>query len=227
MTTKSNIALAELTEKGADTDLLRDMIQFVAQRMMEMDTESLCAAAYAERSPDRANSRNGYRERLWETRAGSVDLKIPKLRKGSYFPGFLEPRRTAEKALTAVVQEAYIQGVSTRSVDELVKAMGMSGISKSQVSRLCEEIDERVHAFLGRPIEGDWPYLWIDATYIKVRGGWEDRLGGRNNRRCRKYRWDTRGAGHGYRALGSRAVLDSVPAITHAPRTARGEAGDL
>jgi len=98
-----------------------------------------------------------------------VELRIPKLRKGSYFPGFLEPRRTAEKALTAVIQEAYIQGISTRSVDELVKAMGMSGISKSQVSRLCEEIDERVQAFLGRPIEGDWPYLWIDATYVKVR----------------------------------------------------------
>ena len=114
MTTKTNMALAELTEKGADADLLREMIQFVAQRMMEMDTESLCAAAYAERSPDRANSRNGYRERLWETRAGSVDLKIPKLRKGSYFPGFLEPRRTGEKALAAVIQEAYIQGVSTR-----------------------------------------------------------------------------------------------------------------
>ena len=169
MTTKSNISLAELAEKGADTDLLHDMIQFVAQRMMEMDTESLCAAAYGERVPERANSRNGYRERLWETRAGSVDLKIPKLRKGSYFPGFLEPRRTAEKALAAVIQEAYIQGVSTRSVDELVKAMGMSGISKSQVSRLCGEIDERVQAFLNRPIEGDWPYLWIDATYVKVR----------------------------------------------------------
>jgi hypothetical protein len=163
------MSLAELAEKGADTDLLREMIQFVAQRMMEMDAEGLCAAAYGERSPDRANSRNGYRERLWETRSGSVDLKIPKLRKGSYFPGFLEPRRTAEKALAAVIQEAYIQGVSTRSVDELVKAMGMSGISKSQVSRLCGEIDERVHAFLDRPIEGDWPYLWIDATYVKVR----------------------------------------------------------
>ena len=169
MTTKTNMALAELSEKGADTDLLREMIQFVAQRMMEMDAEGLCAAAYGERSPDRANSRNGYRERLWDTRAGSVDLKIPKLRKGSYFPGFLEPRRTAEKALAAVIQEAYIQGVSTRSVDELVKAMGMHGISKSQVSRLCAEIDERVHAFLARPIEGDWPYLWIDATYVKVR----------------------------------------------------------
>jgi putative transposase len=152
MTTKANISLAELAEKGADVDLLRDMIQYVAQRMMDMDVESVCAAAYAERSPDRLNSRNGYRERLWETRAGSVDLKIPKLRKSSYFPGFLEPRRTAEKALAAVIQEAYIQGVSTRSVDELVKAMGMSGISKSQVSRLCAEIDERVNAFLTRPI---------------------------------------------------------------------------
>jgi putative transposase len=168
-TTKTNIALAELAEKGADADLLKQMIQYVAQRMMEMDAESLCAAAYGERSPERLNSRNGFRERLWETRAGSVELKIPKLRKGSYFPGFLEPRRTAEKALAAVIQEAYVQGVSTRSVDELVKAMGMSGISKSQVSRLCTEIDERVNAFLSRPIEGDWPYLWIDATYLKVR----------------------------------------------------------
>ena len=169
MTTKTTIALADLVEKGADSDLLRDMIQYVAQRLMELDTEGLCAAAYGERSPERANSRNGYRERLWQTRAGAVDLKIPKLRKGSYFPGFLEPRRAGEKALAAVIQEAYIQGVSTRSVDELVKAMGMSGISKSQLSRLCADIDERVNAFLNRPIEGDWPYLWIDATYMKVR----------------------------------------------------------
>jgi putative transposase len=169
MTTKTNIALAELAEKGADGDLLHDMIQYVAQRMMELDTEGLCAAAYGERNPERANSRNGYRERLWQTRGGSIELKVPKLRKGSYFPGFLEPRRAGEKALAAVIQEAYIQGVSTRSVDELVKAMGMNGISKSQVSRLCAEIDERVQAFLNRPIEGDWPYLWIDATYMKVR----------------------------------------------------------
>ena len=167
--TKASMALSELAEKGADADLLREMIQFVAQRLMEMDVEGLCAAGYGERSAERANSRNGYRERAWETRAGSVGLKIPKLRQGSYFPGFLEPRRTAEKALAAVIQEAYIQGVSTRSVDELVKAMGMSGISKSQVSRLCAEIDERVGAFLNRPIEGDWPYLWIDATYVKTR----------------------------------------------------------
>ena len=165
--TKPSIALSELLEKGPDSDLLREMIQHIVQRVMEMDVENLCAAGYGERSPDRQNSRNGYRERLWETRAGAVNVKIPKLRSGSYFPPFLEPRRTAEKALAAVIQEAYVQGVSTRSVDELVKAM--SGISKSQVSRLCGEIDERVHAFLDRPIEGNWPYLWIDATYVKSR----------------------------------------------------------
>lgn len=167
--TKPTIALTELVEKGADADLLKQMIQFVAQRMMEFDVEGLCGAGFDVKSPDRTNSRNGYRDRLWQTRAGDVDLKIPKLRQGSYFPGFLEPRRTAEKAMAAVIQEAYIQGVSTRSVDELVKAMGMTGISKSQVSRLAGEIDERVHAFLDRPLEGDWPYLWIDATYVKVR----------------------------------------------------------
>jgi transposase-like protein len=167
--TDDRIALRELLEKGSDATLLREMIGFAAQRLMELEVQELTGAGHGERSAERLAQRNGYRDRDWETRAGTVELRIPKLRKGSYFPGFLEPRRTAEKALTAVIQEAYIQGVSTRSVDELVKAMGMSGISKSQVSRLCEEIDGRVQAFLGRPIEGDWPYLWIDATYVKVR----------------------------------------------------------
>ncbi|MTV42029.1 IS256 family transposase [Duganella radicis] len=167
--TNATIALSEFAEKGADADFIRQTLQHALQRLMEMDVESLCQAAYGERSDERINSRNGYRDRSYDTRAGKVDLKIPKLRSGSYFPGFLEPRRTAEKALTAVIQEAYIQGISTRSVDELVKAMGMTGVSKSQVSRLCQEIDERVHAFLNRPIEGDWPYLWIDATYVKSR----------------------------------------------------------
>jgi len=140
--TTATIALAELAQKGVDIDVLRQMVQ---------------------------NSRNGYRERAWDTRAGSVALKIPKLRSGSYFPEFLEPRRTAEKALTAVIQEAYIKDISTRSMDDLVKALGMTGVSTSQVSRLCGELDERVGAFLNRPIEGDWPYLWIDATYVKTR----------------------------------------------------------
>lgn len=161
--------LRALLEKSPDADLLREMIGFASQRLMELEVGALTGAAYGEKSAERLAQRNGYRERDWQTRAGTVELRIPKLRKGSYFPGFLEPRRMAEKALTAVIQEAYIQGISTRSVDDLVQAMGGSGISKSQVSRLCEEIDERVHAFLDRPIEGDWPYLWIDATYVKTR----------------------------------------------------------
>jgi putative transposase len=167
--TDAMMSLRTLLEKSSDADLLREMVEFAAQRLMELEVESLTGAGHGERSPDRINHRNGYRERDWETRAGTVELRIPKLRRGSYFPGFLEPRRMAEKALAAVIQEAYIQGVSTRSVDELVKAMGMSGISKSQVSRLCEEIDDKVAAFLSRPLEGDWPYLWLDATYVKVR----------------------------------------------------------
>lgn len=167
--TKTSMALTELAEKGPDLDMLREMLEFATQRLMEFDVENRCGASYGERGVPRSNSRNGYRDRTWETRAGAIDLKIPKLRQGSYFPTFLEPRRTAEKALVAVIQEAYIQGISTRSVDDLVKAMGMTGISKSQVSRLCADIDERVHAFLDRPIEGDWPYVWIDATYVKVR----------------------------------------------------------
>jgi putative transposase len=167
--TEEMMNLQALLEKSSDADLLREMIGFAAHRLMALEVGGLTGAAHGERHPDRLNHRNGYRDRLWETRAGTVELRIPKLRKGSYFPGFLEPRRMAEKALTAVIQEAYVQGVSTRSVDDLVKAMGMSGISKSQVSRLCGEIDDKIKTFLDRPLEGDWPYVWLDATYLKVR----------------------------------------------------------
>jgi len=162
--TNDMMALKGLVEKTSDSDLLREMIGFAAERLMAVEIGALTGAGYHEKSGERMAQRNGYGERDWETRAGTVELRIPKLRKGNYFPGFLEPRRMAEKALTAVIQEAYVQGISTRSVDDLVKAMGMSGISKSQVSRLCEEIDVRVKAFLDRPIEGEWPYIWIDAT---------------------------------------------------------------
>src|ERR1700687_4849642 len=167
--TDDMMSLRALLEKSADVDLLREMVGFAAQRLMELEVSGLTGAAHGERDANRITHRNGYRDRVWETRAGAVELRIPKLRRGSYFPGFLEPRRLAEKALTAVIQEAYVQGVSTRSVDEVVKAMGMTGISKSQVSRLCEEIDGKVATFLNRPLEGDWPYVWLDATYVKAR----------------------------------------------------------
>jgi transposase-like protein len=152
--TDDRIALCQLVEKSSDADLLREMIGFAAERLMELEVQALTGAGYGERSPERLVQRNGYRDRVWQTRAGTVELDLPKLRKGSYFPSFLEPRRVAEKALTAVIQEAYVQGISTRSVDALVKALGMAGISKSQVSRLGAEIDERVRTFLERPIEG-------------------------------------------------------------------------
>jgi transposase-like protein len=161
--------LQSLIEKSPDADFLREMIGFAAKRLMELEVGAIAGAAWGEKCAERLAQRNGYRDRDWETRAGTVALRIPKLRKGSYFPGFLDPRRAPEKALTAVIQEAYIQGIATRSVDGLVRTLGMSGVSRSQVSRLCAEIDERVQAFLNRPLEGKYRYLWIDATYVKVR----------------------------------------------------------
>ena len=169
--TEDRLPLAELLQKAGDGDFLRAVAEAVLQILMESDVEGLIGAGRHERSVDRLNYRNGYRDRTLDTRLGTLALRVPKLRQGSYFPPFLEPRKMSEKALVAVIQEAWIGGVSTRRVDDLVQAMGLSGISKSQVSKLCKEIDERVQAFLERPLEGEWPYLWLDATYLKVREG--------------------------------------------------------
>jgi putative transposase len=169
--TDENMAFLERLQKQGGGDFLKELAEAVLDRLMQLDVEGLIGAGRYERSDGRTTHRNGYRERDLETRLGTLELKIPKLRRGSYFPAFLEPRKTAERALVAVIQEAWILGVSTRKVDDLVQAMGMSGISKSQVSKICEEIDGRVHAFLNRRIEGEWPYLWLDATYLKVREG--------------------------------------------------------
>jgi transposase-like protein len=136
---------------------------------MEAEVSQQIGADRGERTADRQTYRNGYRERLWQTRAGEVSLRIPKLRTGSYFPSFLEPRRRAEKALWAVIQAAYIEGVSTRRVDELMQALGLTGIDKSTVSRITAELDEAVTAFRQRPLRGPYPYLWLDALYVKVR----------------------------------------------------------
>jgi putative transposase len=168
---EERLALAELLEKVGEGDFLRSVAEAVLQLLMEADIEGLIGAGRYERNGERTTWRNGFRERSLDTRLGSLQLRIPKLRQGSYFPPFLEARKGSEKALVAVIQEAWIGGVSTRRVDELVQAMGLSGISKSQVSKLCKDIDERVHAFLDRPLTGEWPYLWLDATYLKQREG--------------------------------------------------------
>ena len=168
---EDSMALIELMQKADGGDFLRSLAEAVLQLLMEADVDGLIGASRHERSAERVSYRNGYRDRSLDTRVGSLQLRIPKLRQGSYFPPFLEPRKTSERALVAVIQEAWIGGISTRRVDDLVQAMGLSGISKSQVSKLCKDIDERVHAFLSRPLTGEWPYLWLDATYLKQREG--------------------------------------------------------
>ena len=169
--TEQTMPLADLLAKSGDEDFLRSAAEALVQLLMEADVEGVIGAKRHERSEQRLTSRNGFRDRRLDTRLGPLQLRIPKLRQGSYFPPFLEPRKTSEKALVAVIQEAWISGVSTRRVENLVQAMGLSGISKSQVSKLCQDIDERVQSFLTRPIEGEWPYLWLDATYLKQREG--------------------------------------------------------
>ena len=172
MADELRIGLAQLLRKAQiehDADFLKEGVRVLSQALMEMEVEEHIGAARHERSADRVGQRNGYRQRSWDTRVGTVELKVPRVRDGGYFPSLLEPRRRAERALSAVVQEAYVHGVSTRKVDELVKALGVGGISKSRVSELCEELDEEVERFRNRPLESAYPYIWIDATYVKAR----------------------------------------------------------
>ena len=172
MADELTIGLVELLRKAQmheDADFLREGVRVLSQALMELEVSEQLGARKHERTESRKGYRNGYRERTWDTRVGTVELAVPKVRDGSYFPSLLEPRRRAERALVAVVQEAYIQGVSTRRVDELVKSLGMTGISKSQVSRICSELDEEVEKFRTRPLTGPYPYLWLDATFVKVR----------------------------------------------------------
>ena len=175
MASMDKMALLELIRKigleNGDVDFLKEGLKVLTQAVMEAEVSTVVGAERYERTEQRRNSRNGYREREWDTRVGTIDLQIPKLRKGSYFPSILEPRRRAEKALLSVVQEAYIHGVSTRKVDELVESLGIGGISKSEVSRICKELDDVVQEFKSRPLEGEFPYLWLDATFPKVREG--------------------------------------------------------
>ena len=156
---------------GPEGDFLRKGLERLLHQVMEAEVSAQVGAALHERSEERTTWRNGYRPRTWETRVGPMLLEIPKLRQGSYFPSFIEPRKRSERALLAVVQEAYVHGVSTRKVDDLVKALGCSGIDKSTVSRICKELDEEAQAFRTRSLEGEVPYLWLDAVYEKVREG--------------------------------------------------------
>src|SRR6478672_1703615 len=169
-----SMALAELLRKAdaePDVDTLREGVRVMTQALMELEVAQHLGAERYQRSPERQGECNGYRDRTWDTRVGTLDLRVPRVRAGSFFPGLLEPRKRAEQALVATVREAYVQGVSTRKVDDLVKALGLDGISKSQVSRLCQALDEEVERFRNRRLEGEYPDLWLDATFVKVREG--------------------------------------------------------
>ena len=236
--TKSMMDLRELVEKSGDADPLREMIGFAAERLMELEVGGRTGAAHGQKSPERLPQRNGCRDRDWQTLAGNVASRVPKLRTGSCFPSFLEPRRAVEKALTAVIREACVHGVSTRAMDDLVQAMGGTGISKIEVGRLCGEIDGRVEAFLTRPIEGEWrsplslgPMARqgspVDRRHLPEGSpGRAHRLRRRHHRRRREHGWPPRGARHGHRPVRGRDVLDGLSARSRAARPVGRKAGD-
>ena len=174
MAEKLTMEFAEFMRKhleDAGEDQLREMVRFMAEALMSAEADALCGAGYGERSAERVNQRNGYRTRRWDTRAGTIQLAIPKVRQGSYYPEWLlEPRRRSERALIGVVAECYVKGVSTRKVEQVVQQLGLEGISKSQVSELAKSLDEHVQAFRSRPLEAEaYPYVWLDALYVKSR----------------------------------------------------------
>jgi transposase-like protein len=172
MADETRMALAELLRKAEvepGLDVLRKGVRVLAEALMEVEVEQHLGAARHERTPERTGQRNGARERAWDTRMGTIGLRVPRVRDGSYFPALQEPRTRAERALVAVVQEAYVGGVSTRRVDEVVKALGMEGISKSQVSRICAELDTEIERFRTRALTEAYPYVWLDATFVKAR----------------------------------------------------------
>lgn len=168
----SRMSLMQLLQKARvekDPNFAREAIKLLAEAVMELEVSIKAGAERYERSEERKVYRNGYRIRRWDTQAGTIDLAVPKVREGSYFPAILEPRRRADQALHAVIQEAYVSGVSTRKVDALVKSLGIENVSKSDVSRICKALDEHVDVFRNRPLTGAYPYIWLDATYVKVR----------------------------------------------------------
>ena len=227
--------LLELLRKqaaGGDLDFLREAVAVLAEAVMEAEVAVQVGAGYGERSETRLTRRNGYRPRRWDTRAGSIELQIPKLRQGSYFPALLEPRRRAERALLAVVQQAYVEGVSTRRVDDLVRSLGCEGISKSQVSRICAELDTVVRSFLERPLDGGpYRYLWLDALTQRVRE--EGRIAQVSTTVSRRWSPDSRSAALPTRGRGADALRTELhgllawpPLLGWDPFEQDGPAGD-
>jgi len=222
--------LLELLRKadGADVDFLREGVRVLAQALMDAEVSAQIGAEHSQRTPERTTHRNGYRARDWDTRVGTIDLQIPRVREGSYLPSFLEPRRRAERALAAVVAQCYVEGVSTRRVEDIAQAMGITSLSKSQVSRVCAELDELVAAWRNRPLDaGPYVFVWLDALVVKVREArprGQHRRAGRHRCQRRRAPRDPRpGAG---RRRG-RCRLDELPAGAGRPRPVRGQAGGL
>ena len=213
---------------GRLEDFVREAVALVARELMEAEVSAQVGAELGEVAPEaRVTHRNGYRPRPWETRVGEIELLIPRTRQGSYFPSFLEPRRRSEQAIVAVVLEAYVNGVSTRKVDRLVEQLGIEGMTKDRVSAMCRALDEQVELFRQRPLEGAYPYLWLDAKHVKVRDHGRVRQQGAGGRLCRARDRGAGGDRPGYRRGRVGQLLGRVPAVAQEARPVRGAPGGL